>query len=152
MSSKHRKSRRHKFYRPKPVHAPMLVASALVLGPLEAVVDRLEIDGTVDVDGRGNLVIQDPQAGEWYDAAGGIEGLIWHLDMHRTRYGVVLPLDGVRELHIAFKSCAPVQASTIRKRRAAIPVLQRAMALVNKDHQIDLLRQTQMKAAMEAAA
>lgn len=155
MSSPHRRARRakrQKTYREKPVHAPMLVASALVLGPLEAIVDRLEIDGTVDVDGRGNPIIQDMQTGEWYDAAGGIEGLCWHLDMHCTRHGVSLPLDGLRELHIAFKYCAPVQASTMRKLREALPILRRAMAMADKSDQLDLMRQTMIKAELEEAA
>lgn len=119
---------------------------------LEAIVDRLEIDGTVDVDGKGNPVIQDVQTGEWYDAAGGIEGLCWHLDMHCTRHGVTLPLDGLRELHIAFKYCAPVQASTMRKLREALPILRRAMAMADKSDQLDLMRQTMIKAELEAAA
>lgn len=152
MSNKYRKARRNKAYRPKPVRAPMVVASALVLAPLEAIIDRLDIDGTVAIDGKGNPILQDMQTGEWYDAAGGIEGLIWHLDMHCTRHGVVLPLDGLRELHIAFKYCAPVQPSTMRKLREALPILQRAMAVADKDDQLDLLRQTQIKAAMEAHA
>jgi hypothetical protein len=152
MSNKYRKARRNKAYRPKPVRAPMVVASALVLAPLEAIVDRLDIDGTVAIDGKGNPILQDMQTGEWYDAAGGIEGLIWHLEMHCTRHGVDLPLDGLRELHIAFKYCAPVQPSTMRKLREALPVLQRAMAMADKDDQLDLLHQTQIKAAMEASA
>jgi len=148
MSKPHRQARRTKRYTPRPVRTPMLVGTDLVLRPLEAIVDRLEIDGTVDVDGKGNPVFQAGD-GDWYDAAGAIEGVMWHFDMMATRHGLTLPLDGLKELVIAFRYCVPVQASTIRKLRAALPVLRKSMSLAAPDEQVDLLRQTQIKAEME---
>src|SRR5690606_8153857 len=117
-----REKRRNKPYRRRAVHTPMLVATDLVLRPLEAIVDRLEIDGTVDVDGKGNPVFQAGD-GRWYDAAGAIEGVHQHFDMYATRHDVSLPLEGLQELVIAFRFCVPVQASTMRKLREALPVL-----------------------------
>lgn len=151
MSNPYRKNRRTKRYTPRPIRTPMIVGAGLVLGPLTAIIDRLEIDGTVNVDAKGNPILQGGD-GNWYDAAGGIEGLRWHLEMYCTRHGVTLPLDGLRELEIAFRYCAPVQPSTIQKLRAALPVLQRAMATADPDDQIDLLQQTRIKAEMEASA
>ncbi|WP_026641151.1 hypothetical protein [Bordetella petrii] len=145
-----REKRRNKPYRRRAVHTPMLVATDLVLRPLEAIVDRLEIDGTVDVDGKGNPVFQAGD-GNWYDAAGAIEGVMWHFDMMATRHGRTLPLDGLKELVIAFRYCVPVQASTMQKLRAALPVLRKTMSLAAPDEQVDLLRQTQIKAEMEHA-
>ena len=144
-----RAKRRNKAYKPRPVRTPMLVGSELVLRPLERIIDRLEIDGTNDVDGRGTPVIQDGN-GEWYDAAGGLEGVQWHFEMMATRHGLTLPLDGLRELVIALRYCVPVKASTMAKLRDALPVLRRAMATADKDDQVDLLQQTRIKAEMEA--
>ncbi|MBV6304894.1 hypothetical protein KVP10_08340 [Candidimonas humi] len=148
MSNRHPKARRTKRYTPRPIHPPMIIASALVLGPLIAILDRLEIDGTVNVDERGDPILQDGD-GNWYEAAGGIEGLIWHLEMHAARHSVSLPLDGLRELERAFRFCSPVQSSTIRKLRQAMPMLQRLMATADPEDQLDLLQQTRIKAAME---
>ncbi|WP_028354788.1 hypothetical protein [Bordetella petrii] len=151
MSNKYRKQRRAKRYVPRPVRTPMIVGTDLVLRPLEAIVDRLEIDGTVDVDGKGNPVFQAGD-GEWYETAGAIEGVMWHFDMMATRHGLTLPLDGLKELIIAFRYCVPVQASTMQKLRAALPVLRKVMGTGNPNEQVDLLRQTQIRAELEHAA
>jgi hypothetical protein len=150
MSNKYRKQRRAKRYVPKPVRTPMIVGTDLVLRPLETIIDRLEIDGTIDVDGKGNPVFPTSD-GEWYDAAGAIEGVMWHMEMHATRHSLTLPLDGLKELVIAFRFCVPVQNSTMQKLRTAMPVLRRAMSLAKPDDQIDLLRQTQIRAELEHA-
>lgn len=149
MSKPHRTARRNKRYVRRPVRTPMIVGTDLVLRPLEAIVDRLEIDGTVDVDGKGNPVFQAGD-GEWYDAAGAIEGVMWHMEMWATRHRRELPLDGLRELVIAFRYCVPVQMSTMQKLRTALPLLRRAMGTGNPDEQVDLLRQTQIRAELEA--
>src|SRR5690606_33886464 len=147
-----REKRRNKPYRQRAKHAPMLVASDLVLRPVEAIIDRLEIDGTVDVDGKGNPIFQAGD-GEWYDAAGAIEGVIWHFEMFCTRHGRELPLDSLRELHIALKYIKPVMGSTLAKLKKDMPALRRAMAMANPNDQLNLLRQTQIKAElMEARA
>lgn len=151
MSNPHRKARRNKRYVPKAIRTPMIVGTDLVLRPLEAIVDRLEIDGTVDVDGKGNPVFQAGD-GEWYDAAGAIEGVHKHFDMFATRHKLTLPLDCLRELSIAFRYCVPVQQSTMQKLRTALPALRRAMSMADPDEQVDLLRQTQIWAELEHAA
>lgn len=144
-----REKRRNKPYRRRAKHAPMLVASDLVLLPVKAIIDRLEIDGTVDVDGKGNPILQAGD-GEWYDAAGAIEGVIWHFEMFCARHGRELPLDSLRELHIALKYLAPVMESTLAKLDKEMPALRRAMAMADPDDQLDLLRQTQVKAELES--
>lgn len=151
MSCKYRKQRRAKRYVPKPIKAPMIVGTDLVLRPLEAIIDRLEIDGTVDVDGKGNPVFRAGD-GEWYDAAGAIEGVMWHFGTYSERHGVELPLDALRELVIAFRYCVPVQASTMQKLRAAMPVLRRVMGMADTNEQIDILRVVQIRAELENRA
>lgn len=145
------KARRNKPYRPRPVGAPMLAAAELVMRPLERIVDRLEIDGMVDVDGRGVAVFQDGD-GHWCDAAEGVEGLRCHFEMMGIRHGLSLPLDGLAELVTAFRYCVPVQLGTMVKLRAALPVLRKAMALGDPADQVDLLQQTRIKAELEARA
>jgi hypothetical protein len=142
---------RNRQYRPKPVRSPMLVASQLVLGPVEAIIERLDIDGTVHTDRRGTPIFQDGD-GKWYDAAEAIEGVVWHFETMQRRHGLALPLDGLRELVIAFRYVTPVQPSTMRKLRAAMPMLRRAMALADDDDQLDILQTTRIRAEMEAAA
>lgn len=153
MSSPHRRARREKRrnkpYRRREPRGHMLVASDLVLRPLETIVDQLDISGSLDTDGKGNPIFRDGN-GRTHDAAAAIEGLMWHFEMHSIRHGCPLPLDGVRELHVALKYIAPVMESTLVKLKSDLPVLRRAMALADPDDQLDLLRQTQIKAEMEA--
>jgi hypothetical protein len=154
MSNPYRRARREKRrkpYRPREVRTPMIVGADLVLRPLEQIVDRLGIDGTVDVDGKGTPVFQAGD-GQWYDAAGAIEGVVWHFEMMETRHGLQLPLDGLRELVIAFRYCVPIQGSTMVKLRAALPVLRQAMAGGDPADQVDILQQTRIKAELEAAS
>ena len=151
MSNKYRKQRRAKRHIPFEPKVPMMVKAALVFGPLDAIIDRLEADGTALTDERGNPVAIDLN-GEEYDAAGGIEGLIWHLEIHASRHGLTLPLDPLRELQIAFKYIKPIMPSTVAKLREALPVLRRAMADANQEEQIDILRTVQIRAELEHAA
>ncbi|MEI2416173.1 hypothetical protein V8Z80_08305 [Orrella sp. JC864] len=152
MSNPHRKARRakarNKPYRPKPSEPPMLVGSHLVLSPLEHMVEQLERDGTLDTDERGTPIVIG-RDGREYDAAGALEGVLWHFEMMSIRHGVTLPLDGLRELMIACRYLVPVQSGTIAKLRADLPVLRRAMATGSRVDQIDLLQQCRIKAALE---
>ncbi|CAP41281.1 hypothetical protein [Bordetella petrii] len=146
-----REKRRNKPYRPRAVHTPMLVATDLVLRPLEQIIDQLERDGTVTTDAKGYAVFQAGD-GQWYPSDEAIEGVIWHFEMFCTRHGRELPLDGLRELHIALHYIKPVMESTVVKLKDAMPVLRRAMAMADPDDQLDLLQQTRIKAEMEARA
>lgn len=153
MSKPHRKARRarQKRYVPRPVRTPMLVGADLVLRPLMQIIDQIELHGTVDTDARGvpQFLASD---GRWYDSASAIEGVIWHFEMMATRHSLALPLDGLRELHIALKFLVPVRESTLIKLRSDMPKLQRALALGNPDDQIDLVQQTRIKEALESRA
>ena len=150
MSNPHRRARkaRNKRYTPRAVRAPMIVATDLVLRPVEAIIDQINRDGTVHADAKG---IPQFQAGDgcWYEAAGAIEGVIWHFEMWCVRHGESLPLDPLRELHIALKYMVPIQERTLRNLGTAMPTLRRAMSLADPDDQVDLLRQTQIRAELE---
>ena len=152
MSSQFRKQRRHKArnkaYTPREVRTPMIVGSELVMQPLEAIFDQLERDGTVHTDQKGVPVFQAGD-GIWYDAAEAIEGVIWHFEMISTRTGKDLPLDGLRELVIAFRYVQPVLDSTMQKLRESLPVLRRVLALGDPDEQASLLTQTMIRAEFE---
>ncbi|KAG0752367.1 hypothetical protein G6F22_021897 [Rhizopus arrhizus] len=82
----HARKPRRKQYRPRAVRAPMLVATDLVLRPLEAIIDQINRDGTVHTDAKG---IPQFRAGDgkWYESAGAIEGVIW-LRTDERRVGI----------------------------------------------------------------
>lgn len=135
----------------RPVAAPMIMCSEIVMRPLEQLFDELDRTGKVSVNAKGfpEFVACD---GRKYEAAPAIEGLIWHFEMWSIRHGKELPLQPLRDLHIALHFLVPIQERTIEGLRAALPILRRVIALGQRDDQGDLFQQTRIKVAMEAQA
>lgn len=129
----------------------MLIAADLVLRPVEQIIEQIDRDGTVNVDSRGFPQFQAGD-GKWYESAGGIEGVIWHFEMWCTRHGKDLPLQPLRDLHTALKYLVPIQERTMAGLRESMPQLRRALSVADPDDALDILHQTQIKAAMEARA
>jgi hypothetical protein len=134
-----------------PVRNSMVLAAELVMRPVDQIIDQIERDGTVDVDERGFPHFQAGD-GNWYDSAAGIEGVIWHFEMWCIRHGKELPLQPLRDLHVALKYLVPVQARTLADLKTSMPQLRRALALANPEDALDLLHQAEIKDAMEARA
>lgn len=134
----------------RPKASPMRVGAEIVMRPLEQLFDELERTGSVSVIARGfpQFLACD---GHWYEAAPAIEGLIWHFEMWSTRHGKELPLQLLRDLHVALHYLVPIQKQTVDALRDALPALRRVMALGQPDDQIDLLQQTRIKAPMEGS-
>lgn len=131
--------------------SPMIVGAEIVMRPLEQLFDELDRTGKVSVNAKGypEFLACD---GRWYEAAPAIEGLIWHFEMWCTRHCKDLPLQPLRELHIALHYLVPVQESTIDALRHALPILRSVIALGSPEDQVDLLQQTRIKAELESRA
>lgn len=137
--------------RERPVHAPMVVGAELVMRPLEQIIEQIATHGTVDVDERGHPQFMAAD-GHWYESAGAIEGVVWHFEMLETRRQVALPLEGLRDLHIALKYLVPIRETTMAKLAHEIPVLRAALAQGDPEEQLDILQQTRIKAEFEGLA
>lgn len=132
----------------RPEASPMIVGAEIVMRPLEQLFDELDRTGTVSVNARGfpEFLACD---GYWYEAAPAIEGLIWHFEMWETRHGKALPLQPLRDLHVALHYIVPVQERTVEALRQTLPILRRVMAMGQPEDQGDLLLQTRIKSLME---
>lgn len=141
-----RRSRTRREERPKA--APMMVGAEIVMRPLEQLFDELDRTGKISVNERGfpEFLACD---GYRYEAAPAIEGLIWHFEMWETRHGKTLPLQPLRDLHVALHYLVPIQERTVEALRQTLPILRNVMATGKPEDQIDLLQQTRIKAAME---
>lgn len=130
---------------------PMIVGAEIVMRPLEQLFDELDRTGKVSVNAKGypDFLACD---GRRYEAAPAIEELIWHFEMWGIRHGRKLPLQPLRDLHIALHYLVPIQESTIEGLRQALPALRRVIALGQPADQVDLFQQTRIKAAMESRA
>ncbi|WP_029954134.1 hypothetical protein [Achromobacter sp. DH1f] len=144
-----RRARVRRIERPKA--SPMIIGAEIVMRPLEQLFDELDRTGKVSVNAKGypDFLACD---GHRYEAAPAIEGLIWHFEMWGIRHRKELPLQPLRDLHIALHYLVPIQESTIEGLRQALPALRRVIALGQPADQVDLFQQTQIKAAMEGRA
>lgn len=142
------KKRRNKPYRPKPVRPPMIVGAALVFGPIQAVIDQIERDGTVTTNRRGTPIFRDGD-GQWYCTATAIQGVVEHCEMWCTRHGRMLPLDSLSEFQRFIKYSAPITESLLARLRRDLPIIQSAMAKGNPDDMLDLLMQVKIRDELE---
>lgn len=129
---------------------PLIIGSALVFGPLEAILDQLEHDGTLTCSVRGRPMFRDLTDGNWYDTAAALAGVIDHLEMYEIRHKVTLPVEGLRQFHRFVDHGMNIPGSLLDQLRRDLPALQRVMALSNPDDIVDLYRQVQIKIEMEA--
>ncbi len=65
--------------------------------------------------------------------------------MWETRHGKQLPVQPLRDLHVALHYIVPVQERTIEALRHTLPILRRVMA---PEDQGDLFMQTRIKSLM----
>jgi len=143
------KKRRNKPYRPRPVAVPMIVGASLVFGPLLAVIDQIEREGTITVSRKGTAMFQDGD-GNWYATAPALKGLIDQCEMWCVRHDKTLPLASVRELTRLVEYTMNIPESLMLRLRRDLPVLQGALARADAEDMLDILRQVEIKEALEA--
>ena len=146
-----RSQKPRKKYVPKDIRTPMLVGVDLVFRPLEAILDQIEHDGTINASRRGVPMFKAGD-GIWYASGPAIEGIITHLEMYCTRHKKTLPLDALRELRIALDYDMPVFKRTIDGIKESLPIIRKELSFANPDDQVDLLTQAQIKEAFELNA
>ncbi len=146
MSIRH-KPRRKKRYVPRPIRTPMLIGAELAMRPLEQIIEQMAREGTINEENGVPVFLACD--GDWYQSAEAIEGMIWHLEMYCDRHGWTLPLDPLRNLHRALIDMEPIGQGLLADLLTSMPHLRRAMSLANPEDQLDLLRQTQIKAELQ---
>ncbi|WP_395757568.1 hypothetical protein [Achromobacter sp. EB05] len=127
--------------------SPMIVGAEIVMRPLEQLFDELDRTGKVSVNAKGypDFLACD---GRRYEAAPAIEGLIWHFEMWSIRHGKELPLQPLRDLHIALHYLVPIRESTIEGLREALPALRRVNAPGELADQVGPFPHKQLEAAI----
>lgn len=140
-----------KQYKPRSVRSPMLVAASLVISPLDAIVDQIGADGTVNVDNFGTPQFMATD-GIWYATSPALEGLVYHLEMLSARRGIELPIEPIRQLQIAMQYSVPVTGLLMEKLKQALPVIRRTLSFANPDEQLDILRSAQIRYEFERLA
>jgi hypothetical protein len=124
-----------------------------VFRPLEAILDELETQGTL------NVVDSGPQAGKpafqidgevhWYVAAPAIRGLIETMEVHESRSGHKLPLDPLRELAGKLERDEEIDSHDTRAVRAAMHALIQVSHSFDRNYAADLVTVTRTNIELE---
>jgi len=146
----HARKPRRKQYRPRPARLPMLIKTQQTLAPLEAIIDQIQRDGTVTIDACGVPIFYCVADGEWYASAPAISGMADFFDMWATRHGSPFKATALRQLANRLDVGMPIDAPLMAALNREIPNLRRIGASLDQADASDLLRQTQIKAEMEA--
>lgn len=128
---------------------PMILGSAMVFGPLHAIIDQIEADGTLTCDVRGRPMFQEPEKGMWCDTSEALKGLITHMEMYETRHKVTLPLESIRRFQRFVEHVMHIPESLLQALKRDMNVLQKVMALSDPDDALDLFQQCVIKEELE---
>lgn len=135
---------KHTYRRPS-----MVLGSAMVFGPLQAIVDQIEADGTLTCDVRGRPMFQEPEKGMWCDTSEALKGMINHMEMYEVRHKVTLPLESLKQFQRFVEHVMHIPESLLRGLKRDMAVLQRTMALCDPEDALDLFQQGLIKAELE---
>ena len=127
---------------------------ALVFGPIERILHRLEADGTIEVAGR-QVVFKEDGRGGWYDAVAALRGVIQFHELAASRHGLPVELASLRKFANKLDTAAPIFEADIKAVRDCIIECKRqAMQLRVSQAQdiVDTIRiSMEMDKIMEAA-
>ncbi|WP_175201617.1 hypothetical protein [Achromobacter insolitus] len=130
---------------------PMLIKTQQTLAPLEFLIDQLDAEGTISTDARGVPIFYCIADGEWYASAPAIAGMADFFDMWATRHGSQFKATALRQLAARLEASMPIDAPLMAALHAEIPNLRRIGASLDQADASDLLRQTQIRAELDAA-
>lgn len=119
--------------------------------PLESVLARLEIDGTVET-AQGRPVLHDDMTRGWYETAPAIDGLAdWH-EIAAQRHGWPCDVGPLRRLAAKLRNGSPVFAGDLRAVREAADVLKRQALRLTVAEAMDVLQTIRIGVAMAVSA
>ena len=108
-------------------HVPWKIAA--VFFPLERVLSRLEIDGTVETAGR-QVVFKEDMHGGWYDMVAALRGVIQFHDLAASRHSLPIDLSAMVRFANKLEAVSPIFESDIEAMKTCIEACkQQAMKL-----------------------
>ena len=108
-------------------HVPWKIAA--VFFPLERVLSRIEIDGTVETAGRQVVFHEDSKNG-WYDLVAALRGVIQFHDLAASRHSLPIDLSAMVRFANKLEAGSPIFESDIEAMKTCINACkQQAMKL-----------------------
>lgn len=121
---------------------------AAVWAPLEQVLARIELDGTVET-AMGKPVLHDDANSGWYEIAPAVEGIAQFHEIAASRHGWAIDLRPLHQMAAKLRYGTPIFASDISAVRACAETCKRhAMQLTGREAE-DILQTVRIGVAME---
>lgn len=150
------KKPRCKMYRPRPQGQRLLKTQpwkiAAVFNPLEAILDQLETDGTIDVTVSGKPIFKDTGDGTWYETPIAIMGVVDAYKMHQDRVGIDLGLDPLRQLANKLEYDMPIFQADTQACRACLKRMKAITLNMTADYARQMIVDFQIKEEFEKLA
>lgn len=116
--------------------------------PLEAVIARLEMDGTIEETARGEAVLYDDANGGWYATVPAIEGLCEFHEIAAARKGWVLDVSPLRKFAAKLKYGSPISERDIEAVKACAAQCRRMALSLTIREASDILTTVRVGIAM----
>ncbi len=118
-----------------------------VFQPLERVLARLEIDGTVDTDGR-QVVFKEGTREDWYDLPAAIRGVAQFHEL-AGRHGVTVDVTPLERFANKLEADSPIFERDIAKVRECIDACRQQALRLRVSQAVEILKTVQISAAMD---
>lgn len=150
-----RSSKPRRPFRPRPPGDIRLAATpwkiANVFAPIERVLGRLDIDGTIDV-AQGRAVFREDMKGGWYEVVPALRGVVDFHALAAQRHGLQIDLTPLTKLANKLELGSPLFESDVTAVRTCIAECKRQAAKLTTNQADSILRTVQISVAMEEAA
>jgi hypothetical protein len=122
---------------------------SMVFGPIERILARLEMDGTVDTAGR-YVVFKEDGANGWYDAVAALQGIIEFHQIAAARQGLDAPVMALKRFASKLDVGAPIFEQDIAAVRADIQRCIRSALALRQSEAQDIVNTVSIGVALES--
>lgn len=119
-----------------------------VWAPLDQVLSRIELDGTVET-AMGKPVLHDDANSGWYEIAPAVEGIAQFHEIAAARHGWAIDLGPLHRIAAKLRYGSPIFASDIAEVRACAETCKRHALQLTGTEAEDILQTVRISAAME---
>ena len=114
-----------------------------VFAPLDRILHRLEMDGTVDVSGR-QIVFREDGRGGWYDTIAALRGVAEFHDLAANKYGIPSDTSAMWKFAAKLDAGSPIFEQDIASLRKSIELCKRQAMQLRVSQAEELVRTAQI--------
>lgn len=123
---------------------------AAVFAPIEAIIDQIEHDGTVDIEARTRQpVFRDMNDGDLYTIPEALDGVVDFYVVLAGRTGKTYPTEPIRQLAAKIRYSSPITLEEVQRVRDSIASLRSVAGELTQAEALELTKITEIRAAVE---